>query len=40
MGAGLFQGFPIGASLSKSAANDQAGAKTPASLLVAAAATA
>jgi SulP family sulfate permease len=40
MGAGLFQRFPIGASLSKSAANDQAGAKTPASLLVAPAATA
>jgi high affinity sulfate transporter 1 len=40
MGAGLFQGFPIGASLSKSAANDRAGAKTPMSLVVAAAATA
>lgn len=40
MGAGLFQGFPIGASLSKSAANDRAGAHTPMSLLVAAAATA
>lgn len=39
MGAGLFQGFPIGASLSKSAANDRVGAKTPMSLLVAAAAT-
>jgi high affinity sulfate transporter 1 len=39
-GAGLFQGFPIGSSLSKSAANDRAGAKTPASLVVAAAATA
>ncbi len=39
MGAGLFQGFPIGASLSKSAANDRVGAKTPVSLLVAAAAT-
>ena len=40
MGAGLFQGFPIGASLSKSAANDRAGARTPMSLVVAAAATA
>jgi len=40
MGAGLFQGFPIGASLSKSAANDRVGAKTPMSLLAAAAATA
>lgn len=40
MGAGLFQGFPIGASLSKSAANDRAGAHSPASLVVAAAATA
>lgn len=39
MGAGLFQGFPIGASLSKSAANDRVGARTPLSLLVAAAAT-
>ena len=38
-GAGLFQGFPIGSSLSKSAANDRAGAKTPASLVVAALAT-
>jgi sulfate permease, SulP family len=38
--AGLFQGFPIGASLSKSAANDRAGARTPMSLIVAAAATA
>jgi sulfate permease, SulP family len=34
MGAGLFQGFSIGSSLSKSAANDRAGAKTPLSLLV------
>jgi MFS superfamily sulfate permease-like transporter len=34
MGAGLFQGFSIGSSLSKSAANDRAGAKTPVSLLV------
>ena len=40
MGAGLFQGFPIGASLSKSAANDRAGAHSPMSLIVAAAATA
>jgi len=40
MGAGLFQGFPIGASLSKSAANDRAGAKAPMSLVIAAAATA
>ena len=39
-GAGLFSGFPIGSSLSKSAANDRAGAHTPASLVVAAAATA
>jgi sulfate permease, SulP family len=39
-GAGLFQGFPIGSSLSKSAANDRAGAKTPASLVTAAVATA
>jgi sulfate permease, SulP family len=39
-GAGLFQGFPIGASLSKSAANDRAGARSPMSLVVAAAATA
>src|SRR5512136_652761 len=37
MGAGLFQGFSIGSSLSKSAANDRAGAKTPVSLLVCAA---
>ena len=28
-GAGLFQGFPIGSSLSKSAANDRAGARQP-----------
>lgn len=40
MGAGLFQGFPIGASLSKTAANDRAGAHSPMSLVVAAAATA
>ena len=39
-GAGLFSGFPIGSSLSKSAANDRAGARTPASLITAAAATA
>jgi high affinity sulfate transporter 1 len=39
-GAGLFQGFPIGASLSKSAANDRVGARSPMSLVVAAAATA
>ncbi len=39
-GAGLFSGFPIGSSLSKSAANDQAGAHTPASLVTAAGATA
>jgi len=37
MGAGLFQGFSIGSSLSKSAANDRAGAQTPVSLLVCAA---
>jgi sulfate permease, SulP family len=39
-GAGLFTGFPIGSSLSKSAANDRAGARTPMSLVTAAAATA
>ena len=39
-GAGLFSGFPIGSSLSKSAANDRAGARTPASLVTAAVATA
>ncbi len=39
-GAGLFTGFPIGSSLSKSAANDRAGARTPVSLVTAAAATA
>jgi high affinity sulfate transporter 1 len=38
--AGLFSGFPVGSSLSKSAANDDAGARTPASLVTAAAATA
>ncbi len=37
--AGLFQGFPIGSSLSKSAANDRAGAKTQMSGIVAAALT-
>jgi high affinity sulfate transporter 1 len=37
VGAGLFQGFPIGSSLSKSAANDAAGARTPISLVAAAA---
>ena len=36
VGAGLFQGFPIGSSLSKSAANDAAGARTPIALIVAA----
>ena len=40
VGAGLFQGFPIGASLSKSAANDSAGAKTAMSLIIAAIGTA
>jgi len=39
-GAGLYSGFPIGSSLSKSAANDRAGARTPASLITAAGATA
>ena len=34
LGAGLFQGFSIGSSLSKSAANDRAGAQTPISLIV------
>jgi MFS superfamily sulfate permease-like transporter len=34
LGAGLFQGFSIGSSLSKSAANDRAGAKTPIALIV------
>jgi SulP family sulfate permease len=38
-GAGLFQGYPVGASLSKSAANENAGAKSSVSLLVAAAVT-
>ena len=36
VGAGLFQGFPIGSSLSKSAANDAAGAKSQMSGIVAA----
>jgi MFS superfamily sulfate permease-like transporter len=36
LGAGLFQGFPIGSSLSKSAANEAAGAKSQMSGLVAA----
>jgi sulfate permease, SulP family len=35
VGAGLFQGFPIGSSLSKSAANDAAGARTPIALITA-----
>jgi sulfate permease, SulP family len=39
-GAGLFQGFPIGASLSKSAASDAAGGRTQVSAVVAAVATA
>ncbi len=39
LGAGLFQGFSIGSSLSKSAANDNAGAKSQMSGLIAAAAT-
>jgi high affinity sulfate transporter 1 len=34
LGAGLFQGFSIGSSLSKSAANDRSGAKTPVALIV------
>jgi high affinity sulfate transporter 1 len=37
--AGLFQGFPIGSSLSKSAANDRAGARTQMSGILAAALT-
>lgn len=40
VGAGLFGGFPIGSSLSKSAANDSAGGRTPLVLLIAAAVTA
>jgi len=39
-GAGLFQGFPIGSSLSKSAANDRAGAHSQMSGIIAAAGTA
>lgn len=39
VGAGFFQGFPIGSSLSKSAANEAAGAKSQVSGLVAAALT-
>lgn len=39
LGAGLFQGFSIGSSLSKSAANDHAGAKSQMSGLIAAMAT-
>lgn len=38
-GAGLFHGFPIGASLSKSAANEQAGAHSEMSGIIAAALT-
>ena len=38
-GAGLFQGFPIGSSLSKSAANDRAGAHSQMSAIIAAAVT-
>ncbi|OLF08374.1 hypothetical protein BLA60_23435 [Actinophytocola xinjiangensis] len=40
IGAGLFQGLPTGSSLSNSAANDAAGARTPVSLIVAAVLTA
>lgn len=39
LGAGLFQGFPIGSSLSKSAANDQAGANSQMSGIIAAVVT-
>lgn len=39
VGAGLFQGFPIGSSLSKSAANDRAGARSQMSGLIAAVVT-
>jgi MFS superfamily sulfate permease-like transporter len=39
VGAGLFQGFPIGSSLSKSAANDRAGAHSQMSGIIAAALT-
>ncbi len=40
LGAGLFQGFPIGSSLSKSAANDRAGARSQMSGIIAAGVTA
>lgn len=40
VGAGFFQGLPTGSSLSNSAANDAAGARTPVSLMVAAVLTA
>ena len=40
VGAGLFQGFPIGSSLSKSAANDRAGAHSQMSGIIAAVLTA
>ncbi|MFM2072073.1 MAG: hypothetical protein RLZZ623_2336, partial [Actinomycetota bacterium] len=40
MGAGLFRGFPIGSSLSKSAANDRAGARSQLSGIIAAGLTA
>ena len=39
LGAGLFQGFSIGFSLSKSVANDRAGARTQISGIVAASLT-
>ena len=39
LGAGLFQGFPIGSSLSKSAANDRAGARSQMSGILAAGVT-
>lgn len=39
LGAGLFQGFAVDASLSKSAANDRTGAKTEMSAIIAAALT-
>lgn len=39
-GAGLFQGFPIGSSLSKSAANDRSGARSQMSSIIAAVVTA
>lgn len=40
LGAGLFRGFPIGSSLSKSAANDSAGARSQMSGIIAALVTA